>query len=53
MRILLALSAAYLAGAIPFGYLLVKWRTGADVRASGSGNIGPPTFCGRRAGSWA
>ncbi len=40
MKILLALSAAYLAGAIPFGYLLVKWRTGADVRASGSGNIG-------------
>ncbi len=31
---------AYLLGAIPFGYLLVKWKTGADVRASGSGNIG-------------
>jgi acyl phosphate:glycerol-3-phosphate acyltransferase len=31
---------AYLLGAIPFGYLLVKWTTGADVRASGSGNIG-------------
>lgn len=27
-------------GAIPFGYLLVKWTTGADVRAAGSGNIG-------------
>src|SRR5947207_9977483 len=36
----LALVAAYLIGAIPFGYLLVKWTTGADVRASGSGNIG-------------
>ena len=24
----------------PFGYLLVKWKTGADVRAAGSGNIG-------------
>jgi acyl phosphate:glycerol-3-phosphate acyltransferase len=31
---------AYLLGAIPFGYLLVRWKTGADVRASGSGNIG-------------
>lgn len=40
MNILLTLLAAYLAGAIPFGYLLVRWRTGADVRASGSGNIG-------------
>lgn len=37
---ILALVAAYLIGAIPFGYLIVKWRTGADVRASGSGNIG-------------
>ena len=31
---------AYLLGAIPFGYLLVKWKTGGDVRAAGSGNIG-------------
>src|SRR5205823_14620161 len=31
---------AYLLGAIPFGYLLVKWTTGRDVRAAGSGNIG-------------
>ncbi len=36
----LALVIAYLLGSIPFGYLLVKWRTGGDVRASGSGNIG-------------
>src|SRR3954447_16594901 len=34
------LPTAYLLGAIPFGYLLVKWKTGGDVRASGSGNIG-------------
>jgi glycerol-3-phosphate acyltransferase PlsY len=27
-------------GAVPFGYLLVRWRTGGDVRALGSGNIG-------------
>jgi glycerol-3-phosphate acyltransferase PlsY len=31
---------AYLLGGVPFGYLLVRWRTGSDVRASGSGNIG-------------
>ena len=31
---------AYGLGAIPFGFLLVKWKTGADVRAAGSGNIG-------------
>jgi glycerol-3-phosphate acyltransferase PlsY len=37
---LLALAIAYLAGAIPFGYLLVKWKTGTDVRGAGSGNIG-------------
>jgi glycerol-3-phosphate acyltransferase PlsY len=37
---LLAMAVAYLLGAIPFGYLLVKWKTGADVRSSGSGNIG-------------
>jgi glycerol-3-phosphate acyltransferase PlsY len=40
MLALLALAAAYLLGAIPFGYLLVKWKTGSDVRSSGSGNIG-------------
>jgi glycerol-3-phosphate acyltransferase PlsY len=31
--------AAYLAGAIPFGYLVARAR-GADIRALGSGNIG-------------
>jgi glycerol-3-phosphate acyltransferase PlsY len=31
---------AYLLGAIPFGYLLVRLKTGGDVRAQGSGNIG-------------
>ena len=37
---ILLLAAAYLIGAIPFGYLLVKWKSGEDVRAKGSGNIG-------------
>jgi glycerol-3-phosphate acyltransferase PlsY len=40
MTALLALVAAYLVGGIPFGYLLVRWKTGEDVRAKGSGNIG-------------
>ena len=37
---LLSLLIAYLLGAVPFGYLLVKMLKGGDVRASGSGNIG-------------
>jgi acyl phosphate:glycerol-3-phosphate acyltransferase len=36
----LALVLAYLIGAIPFGFLLVKLQTGRDVREAGSGNIG-------------
>jgi acyl phosphate:glycerol-3-phosphate acyltransferase len=40
MITLLAAAIAYVLGAIPFGYLLVKWATGRDVRAGGSGNIG-------------
>jgi glycerol-3-phosphate acyltransferase PlsY len=36
----LALVIAYLLGAVPFGYLLVKLKTGRDVRTVGSGNIG-------------
>lgn len=31
---------AYLIGGIPFGLILVRLMTGADVRESGSGNIG-------------
>lgn len=30
----------YLAGSIPFGVLVTRWRRGVDVRAQGSGNIG-------------
>jgi glycerol-3-phosphate acyltransferase PlsY len=37
---LFLLIAAYLIGAIPFGYVLVKLKTGLDVRSMGSGNIG-------------
>jgi acyl phosphate:glycerol-3-phosphate acyltransferase len=37
---LAVVAIAYLLGAIPFGYLLVRWKTGSDVRSKGSGNIG-------------
>jgi len=37
---LLAVVIAYLLGAVPFGFLVVKFSTGKDVRAAGSGNIG-------------
>ncbi|MFB3776580.1 MAG: glycerol-3-phosphate 1-O-acyltransferase PlsY [Bryobacteraceae bacterium] len=54
MNPLIALLLAYLLGAIPFGYLLVRLRTGADVRSSGSGNIGATNVlrtAGRAAGA--
>jgi glycerol-3-phosphate acyltransferase PlsY len=54
MMPVLALAAAYLIGAIPFGFLLVKWKTGEDIRASGSGNIGATNVLrttGRAAGA--
>ena len=37
---LMVVLIAYCLGAIPFGYLLVKFKTGTDVRTAGSGNIG-------------
>jgi len=36
----LALVIAYFLGAIPFGFLVVKFKHGKDVRDEGSGNIG-------------
>ena len=36
----LSLLIAYLLGGIPVGFLLVKLKTGQDVRTQGSGNIG-------------
>jgi len=54
IKISLALAAAYLLGAIPFGYLLVKLTTGTDVRVAGSGNIGATNVlrtAGRAAGA--
>ncbi|HNY38765.1 MAG TPA: glycerol-3-phosphate 1-O-acyltransferase PlsY [Bryobacteraceae bacterium] len=40
MTPLIVLIAAYLLGGVPFGYLLVRLKTGKDVRDMGSGNIG-------------
>jgi glycerol-3-phosphate acyltransferase PlsY len=36
----LVLLAAYILGAIPFGYLIYRQKTGRDIRGEGSGNIG-------------
>ncbi len=38
--ILISAGMGYLLGSIPFGYLLVRAFRGADVRTTGSGNIG-------------
>lgn len=37
---LITAAVSYLLGSIPFGYLLVRFIKGEDVRTSGSGNIG-------------
>jgi len=36
----LSLVLAYLLGAIPFGYMFVRFRLGGDIRAHGSGSTG-------------
>lgn len=43
---------AYLLGSIPFGYLIVRAREGADIRETGSGGTGA-TNVSRRAGKAA
>jgi acyl phosphate:glycerol-3-phosphate acyltransferase len=49
---ILVLIIAYLLGSIPFGYLIVKLRTGADIRETGSGATGA-TNVTRKAGKIA
>ncbi len=48
----LLIVAAYLCGSIPFGLLIARAKTGKDVRAVGSGNIGA-TNVARAAGKGA
>jgi glycerol-3-phosphate acyltransferase PlsY len=52
MRPVLLLIVAYLLGSIPFGYLIVRAKEGADVRETGSGGTGA-TNVSRRAGKKA
>ncbi|MBO0858968.1 MAG: glycerol-3-phosphate 1-O-acyltransferase PlsY [Chloracidobacterium sp.] len=49
---IISLILAYLLGSIPFGYLIVKLASGADIRATGSGGTGA-TNVSRRAGKAA
>ena len=52
MRLLIVVIVAYLIGSIPFGYLIVRHKVGADIRESGSGGTGA-TNVSRRAGKAA
>ena len=52
MRPILAVLLAYFLGSIPFGYLIVRVKSGADVRQTGSGGTGA-TNVSRRAGKSA
>ena len=52
MQSLLIVIIAYLLGSIPFGYLIVRGKEGADVRTTGSGGTGA-TNVSRRAGKGA
>lgn len=48
----LALILAYLLGSIPFGFLIVKLKSGSDIRETGSGGTGA-TNVTRKAGKGA
>jgi glycerol-3-phosphate acyltransferase PlsY len=50
------LVGSYLVGSIPWSWLVVRWRTGKDVRQVGSGNVGATNAmraAGRAAGALA
>ena len=49
---IISLILAYLLGSIPFGYLIVKLTSGADIRETGSGGTGA-TNVSRKAGKAA
>jgi glycerol-3-phosphate acyltransferase PlsY len=53
MMVAVVLAACYVLGAIPFGYLIYRNKTGRDIRGEGSGNIGATNvarLAGRTAG---
>ena len=52
MKQILVVIVAYLIGSIPFGYLIVRGKIGADIRETGSGGTGA-TNVSRRAGKAA
>jgi len=52
LRPVLVVIIAYLLGSIPFGYLIVRGKEGADIRETGSGGTGA-TNVSRRAGKVA
>ena len=52
MTRIIVIVVAYLLGSIPFGYLIVRGRVGADIRETGSGGTGA-TNVSRRAGKAA
>ena len=52
MRITVIIAISYLLGSIPFGYLIVRARAGADIRETGSGGTGA-TNVSRRVGKGA
>ena len=52
LRLFLVIIIAYLLGSIPFGYLIVRKKIGADIRQTGSGGTGA-TNVSRRAGKAA
>src|SRR5215470_6313844 len=52
LRPLIVVIVAYLLGSIPFGYLIVRKKVGADIRETGSGGTGA-TNVTRKAGKAA
>lgn len=52
VRSILVIGVAYLLGSIPFGYLIVRFNRGIDVRESGSGGTGA-TNVSRQSGKFA
>jgi glycerol-3-phosphate acyltransferase PlsY len=52
MILIIIVVVAYLLGSIPFGYLVVRKKIGADIRQTGSGGTGA-TNVSRRAGKAA